>query len=156
MKAEVTQKKKNPLMNREEVWLEVDHSEAPTPSRRQLLTLTSKTLKAKEENLIIDKIMTRTGKTNSRVRVYSYKNKKDIPQAKLDKMERRMSKGEKPEEEASKESEKKPEKKPEDSEEKKKEETKAEEEKKSEDKSGPKKEEPKEEDKSKGKEEKGE
>ncbi len=137
MKLDVREKKSNPLMKREEVWVSVEHLEAPTPKRAELLEGAVKLLKTKKELVIIDKIFSERGRGGSEVKVLVYKSEKDIPKDKAEKMKRRMGKkkaapaeaapAEKPAEGEAKAEEKKEEAKPEEKEEEKKEEPKAEE-----------------------------
>lgn len=95
MKLEVEIRKKNPLMNREEVWVRFDHEGKATPPRKDILKDIAKQLKAKDDCIIIDKIFSTSGKAVSRAKVFVYKKKDDIPKAKLEKMQRRMEKKEK-------------------------------------------------------------
>ncbi len=92
MKIEIGERKKNPLMKREEVKFSIGHKGRATPSRTEMMKEIASALKTKEELLIIDKIFTSTGNSVSSVRVLSYKKTVDIPKGKLDKMNARMEK----------------------------------------------------------------
>lgn len=85
-------KKKNAPMKREEVIFSVNHEGKATPSRADLLKEVASKLKVKDELLIIDKIFSTSGKSESDVTVLVYKKKDDIPKGKLEKMKRRMEK----------------------------------------------------------------
>jgi len=92
MKLDIIERKENPLMKREEIWVGVEHLGAATPKRAELLEGTVKVLKAKKELVIIDKIFSERGKGGSKVKVLVYKNEKDIPKDKAEKMKRRLEK----------------------------------------------------------------
>jgi len=89
MKINVGNKKENALMKREEVEMMIDHSGKATPSRIELLPEIAKTLKTKDELVIIDKIFHVAGKANSKVKVFAYKKKDDIPKLQAEKSARR-------------------------------------------------------------------
>ncbi len=129
MKVEILDRKKNPLMKREEIVFSVDHDGKATPARKDLFKEISGKLKVKEDLLIIDKIFSATGKSQSNLKVLVYKKKDDIPKGKLEKMKSRMEKKkeEKPKEEAKPVEEVKPTKKKTEAEEEKPEEVKTEE-----------------------------
>ena len=55
------EQKKNPVMNRDEYKLEIDHEGKATPSRQEMLKEVAKEVKAKEDVIIIDKILSRNG-----------------------------------------------------------------------------------------------
>jgi ribosomal protein S24E len=93
---EVINQKKNPLMNREEAWILIDHAGKATPPRKDMITEVAKHFKAKEDEVIIDKIFSEVGKAASRVKVLVYPKADAIPKAKLDKMKIRMGLMEKP------------------------------------------------------------
>jgi len=141
MGLKVIEEKKNPLLKREEVYCILEHPDKATPSREEMLPVLERTLKIKKDLIIIDKIFSAKGKGESKVHVFTYKKKEDIPKEKLEKMQRRMEKKGEPEE---KEEQAKPEEAP-------KERVKAEEEPEEEKKEEPAKEEPKKEEKSEGK-----
>ncbi|UCD07684.1 MAG: hypothetical protein JSW41_01800 [Candidatus Aenigmatarchaeota archaeon] len=129
MKMEILDRKKNPLMKREEIVFSVDHGGKATPARKDLLKEISGKLKVKEDLLIIDKIFSATGKSQSNLKILVYKKKDDIPKGKLEKMKARMEKkkGKKPKEEAKPVEEVKPAEKKAEAEEEKPEEVKTEE-----------------------------
>lgn len=118
MKLEIKDKKKNPLMKREEVMVSIEHAGKATPNRRHVLDELSKLLNAGKDNIIIDRIMTSGGRAQSEARVLAYSKKQDIPEWRLKMMEQRMSKkkkeapeekpAEKPPEEAPAKAEEKP------------------------------------------------
>ena len=92
MKFEVVNQRKNPLMNRDEYMISLDHGGKATPSRHDILKEVAKDIKVKEDLVIIDKIITRTGASASDIVVSVYRKRDDIPKGKLEKMERRMKK----------------------------------------------------------------
>lgn len=92
MKMEVVNQKKNAVMSREEVVLRVEHQGKATPSRESLLKEIAGKLKSKEDLIIIDRIFSSMGKSESEIRVLMYGRKEDIPKGKLEKMKNRMEK----------------------------------------------------------------
>ena len=114
MKTNVTEQKKNPLMKREELWVEIEHEGAATPRRRELVPHLVKALKTKDNLVIIRKIFSETGRNRSRAKVFVYSKTEDIPKGMAEKMQRRLKKGKQPEPKAeAKPAEKKEEAKPE-------------------------------------------
>ena len=92
MKFDIKDKKKNPLMKRDEVIVSIDHAGKATPNRLLVLSEIAKLVKNKPENIIINRITTPGGSTVSEVKVFSYSKKDDIPEWRLKKMEQRASK----------------------------------------------------------------
>jgi ribosomal protein S24E len=92
MKMEVRGQRKNPLMKREEVMISVDHSGKATPQRAELIEEVAKKLKASKDLIIVDKIFSASGRSESSVKVLVYKKKEDIPKGKLDKMGAKLEK----------------------------------------------------------------
>ena len=92
MKMEITDKRKNALMKRDEVLVSIDHAGKPTPNRKEITNEAAKALKTKPENLIVTKITTPGGSTISTVKVYSYSKKDDIPEWKVKKFTERVAK----------------------------------------------------------------
>lgn len=62
MKVKITGKTENPLTEREEIKFEVDHKNAPTPSRAQVLEELSSELGEPEEKIVIEKLATPHGR----------------------------------------------------------------------------------------------
>ena len=92
MKAEIVSEKENPVTGRKEYWLMVDHSGKQTPSRYVLLPEVVKVLASREEVTIIDKIFSERGASRSRVRALVYKDRKEIPELKIARHERKIKK----------------------------------------------------------------
>ena len=92
MKLEIKERKRNPLMKREDVVVRIDHEGKATPARLQVMEEVAKLLKTKKENLVVNRIITAGGSTVSETKVFSYSRKDDIPEWRLKKMEARMSK----------------------------------------------------------------
>ena len=86
MKLQKTEHKKNPLLKRDEYVFLLDHSGKPTPSRQEILKDLAKELKASEDAIVIDKIISKPGSSVSDAKVLVYKKKEDIPKGKLEKM----------------------------------------------------------------------
>ncbi|RLI96412.1 MAG: hypothetical protein DRO99_04485 [Candidatus Aenigmatarchaeota archaeon] len=86
----VLSQKTNPLMKREEAWMEVDHDGKPTPTRKELIANAAKHFKAKEDQVIISKVFSEKGKASSRVKVHVYKKAEDVPKASVNAMKLRM------------------------------------------------------------------
>ena len=124
MELKILKEQENTLLKRKEVTAEFSHTGKPTPLRKEMLASLTKALKTKEELLIIDKVLTRTGIAQCEVRVLVYKSPGDIPKEKTEKQARRLGKKEKKPKEAEKPAEEK--KEPEKKEEPKKEEEKKE------------------------------
>ena len=91
-KLKTVSEKKNPLMKRTEYMFQVVHSAQPTPVRVYLTKDIAKVLKVKEDGILIEKIFSERGRAESNAKVFVYKDKKDIPKYKLDKLEKRMTK----------------------------------------------------------------
>ncbi|MEE9406248.1 MAG: hypothetical protein V3V26_02465 [Candidatus Aenigmarchaeota archaeon] len=111
MKIDIAEQKKNPLMKREELWVTVEHTGAATPKRKELLPHLVKTLKTKENLVIIKKIFSDTGKNTSNAKVFVYTKTDDIPKGMAEKMQRQLKKGKAEAPKAEKKPEAKPEKK---------------------------------------------
>jgi len=92
MKCEIRERKKNLLMKRDEALILINHSGKATPDRIQVLSEAAALLKGRPDNIIIDRIITHGGSTVSEAKVLSYSRKEDIPEWRLKKMERRVSK----------------------------------------------------------------
>lgn len=92
MKLEIKERKRNPLMKREDVLITIDHEGKATPNRAQLMEDVAKLLKTRKENIVVNRIITAGGSTLSEAKVFSYSRKDDIPEWRHKKMEARMSK----------------------------------------------------------------
>ena len=149
MKVDIAKQAKNPLMKREELWVKIEHAGAATPRRKELLPHIVKTLKTKDNLVIISKIFSDTGTNRSNAKVFVYSKAEDVPRALAEKMQRQLKKGKQPEPEAPKEEKKAEAPKEEEKPAEKKEEAPKEEPKAEEKKEEPKKEEPKPEEKPK-------
>ena len=97
LKIDILSEKKNPLMKREELLVRIEHTGARTPNRQDITKSIAKKIKKDERNIIVDKILTLSGKAESNARVLAYSSAKDIPAYKLEKMKRRASKAKKAE-----------------------------------------------------------
>jgi len=84
--------KKNPLMKRVEYVIQVIHEGQPTPVRADLMKEAAKLLKTSEDGILVEKIFSERSKPESMAKIYVYKDQKDIPKYKLDKLEKRMGK----------------------------------------------------------------
>lgn len=96
MNLEVLNNKENPLFNRQEFEVLLNHYGKPTPSRIDLIKKVAKELKSKEELTVIDKIFSQKGQSISHLRVLVYKKKEDIPEVKLAKVKKKAAKEETP------------------------------------------------------------
>ncbi len=90
METKILSKRINPVLNREEVDVQVTHKLQSTPKRADLLKEFSKLLGSKEDLIIIDKMSTSTGKTETLARTLVYKKKEDIPSSKLKRMSKKL------------------------------------------------------------------
>lgn len=102
MSVKILDQKKNPLLKREEVHAIFEHAGKPTPPRKDILPSLEKVLNAKKDLILIDKIFSVKGKGESKLKVFVYSKKDDIPKDKLEviqkRMERKKGKKEEPEE----------------------------------------------------------
>ncbi len=73
MEVEVTKRRDNPLLMRREVQFNVIHTGEPTPKRAAVQAALAEVLKAKKENVIIDRMRTEFGREVSHgyAKVYS-------------------------------------------------------------------------------------
>jgi ribosomal protein S24E len=92
MKFSIKERKKNPLMKREEVTVSISHEGKPTPNRLSSIDEVAKLLGAAKDSIIIDRIITSGGSTLSEARVLAYKKKEDIPAWRMKKIEQRLAK----------------------------------------------------------------
>jgi ribosomal protein S24E len=90
MKIEIISQKKNPLVGREEAEVRIHHEGQRTPSRQEVLKEIAHSLKANENHIIIDRIITMQGQAVSVAKILAYDKKEDVPAYKTDKMKRRM------------------------------------------------------------------
>ena len=90
MSVKVESHKKNPLLKREEAWILIEHNGKPTPKRADIIDEAAKAMKADKELVIVDKIFSREGAAASRVRVFAYSKKEEVPATKAEKMKRRL------------------------------------------------------------------
>lgn len=118
MSVKILEQKKNPLLKREEVRAIFEHTGKPTPPREKIFPFLEKALRAKKDLILIDKIFSIKGKGESKLKVFVYSKKDDIPKEKLELIKKRAEKNkikkEKPEEkpaEGAKEEEVRPEEK---------------------------------------------
>lgn len=100
MVVKVLERKKNPLMKREEVSAVYEHSGKPTPTRDEILPNLEKSLKAGKDLILIDKIFSIKGKGESRLKVLLYSKKEDIPKDKVEAIKKRAEKKKAKKEEA--------------------------------------------------------
>ncbi len=89
MKIKIVSEKDNPLLKRKELVFIANHEGKATPSRGDLLKEIASKTGANEDTIIIEKIMTETGRCSSRIKVHIYKSVEDVPKHKLEKMKRR-------------------------------------------------------------------
>lgn len=113
MSLKIVEKKKNPLLKREEVHAVFEHQGKPTPPRKDILPPLEKALGAKKELILVDKIFSIKGKGESKLKVFVYSKKEDIPKDKLEMIQKRMEKAKKAKEEKPAEPAKEGEEKPE-------------------------------------------
>ncbi|MEE9323059.1 MAG: hypothetical protein V3U72_00795 [Candidatus Aenigmarchaeota archaeon] len=92
MSLKILEEKKNPLLKREEVRAVFGHTGKPTPSRKDILPSLEKALRAKKDLILIDKIFSIKGKGESKLKVFVYSKKDDIPKDKLEVIQKRMEK----------------------------------------------------------------
>lgn len=73
MELEITENNKNPLLHRQELQMVIKHDTNATPRREKVIKSLSETLKAKKTLIIIDKLNTKYGKseTHGYAKIYS-------------------------------------------------------------------------------------
>jgi ribosomal protein S24E len=77
-------------MGREEAEARITHEGERTPSRQEILKEIAHHMKADEDSIIIDRIMTVQGQAVSAAKILAYERKEDVPAYKIEKMKRRM------------------------------------------------------------------
>lgn len=92
MSVKIVERKKNPLFRREEVEALLEHIGKPTPPRQNILPSLEKSLNVKADLIIINKIFSVKGKGESKLKVFVYSKKDDIPKEKLELIEKRKEK----------------------------------------------------------------
>jgi ribosomal protein S24E len=92
MDIEVISQKENPLMQRKEYWLSVDHSGKETPSRYALLPEIASKLHCEEGSVVLHKVFSERGLARSRAKVYVYAEKKHVKKEMLARQERKVKK----------------------------------------------------------------
>ncbi len=106
MKIKITSERENPIMERKELQVEIEHDKGPTPSKAQIQSLLAAELKKEIEHIDIRNIFSEYGKPFSSSKVFVWKEKKAPDFSKV----KKVKKGEAPAE-AEKKEEKKEEKK---------------------------------------------
>src|SRR3989338_10868837 len=89
MEIKIRNKKENVLLKREEIVADIENKGA-TPDRKTVTSELAKALATTEDLVIVDKIFTERGKSDSSVNALIYKKKEDIPKYKIAKMEKRI------------------------------------------------------------------
>ena len=87
---EVLVKKENKLLQREELTVRVPHPTKATPSRKELTEALVQGIKVPAERLVIERVLTSPGTTESRARVYVYKSADAVPARQRAVSERRL------------------------------------------------------------------
>lgn len=62
MEVKITEKNENPLTEREEIKFEIEHKNAPTPSRAEVVEELSSELEVPEKLIVVEKIATPHGR----------------------------------------------------------------------------------------------
>ncbi|MBL7147943.1 MAG: hypothetical protein ISS82_03905 [Nanoarchaeota archaeon] len=76
---------KQPLLSRTKYEVELDHNNEKTPAKKDLTDNVSSFLKNDKELVVIDKIITKLGSSQSKLIVYVYDDKKSLENLKLKK-----------------------------------------------------------------------
>ena len=79
MSLEILENKENPLLGRQEVSLLIKHYGKPTPNKVDLLKEAAGKLGTDESLLTIKGVFTGKGNSTSKVKVFVYKKKEDMP-----------------------------------------------------------------------------
>ncbi len=107
MKLKILSERDNPIMERKELNVQIEHDKGPTPSKAQIQSLLAAELKKEIEHVDIRNIFSDYGKPFSSSKVFVWKEKKAPDFSKV----KKVKKGEAPAAEAEKKEEKKEEKK---------------------------------------------
>lgn len=78
MKIDIKEEKENPFMKRKEIWLNIDHSTAATPTKAALQQLVSKQFSHELTKTDVRQIFTETGMAKSRAKVFIW-TEKEVP-----------------------------------------------------------------------------
>ncbi|KXB04969.1 hypothetical protein AKJ50_01865 [candidate division MSBL1 archaeon SCGC-AAA382A13] len=78
MKVNITKKIENPLMERTEIEFEVEHNNASTPSRAEVVEELSSKLDISEDLIIIEKITTPHGRQKATGNARTYKSQQQL------------------------------------------------------------------------------
>lgn len=92
MDIDVISQKENPLMQRKEYWLSVDHEGKETPGRYALLPEIARKLGCEEGSVVLHKVFSERGLARSRAKVYVYVEKKHVKKEMLARQERKVKK----------------------------------------------------------------
>ena len=103
MKIKIVSERENPLMERKELTVEIEHDKECTPSKAQVQALLSAELKKELEHIDVRNVFSDNGKPVSASKVFVWKEKKAVDFSKV----KKVKKGEAPKEEEKKEEAKK-------------------------------------------------
>ncbi len=87
---EILVKKENKLLQREELTVRVPHATQATPSRKELTEALVQGIKVPANRLVIERVLTSPGTTESHARVYVYKAADAVPAGQRGVSERRL------------------------------------------------------------------
>jgi len=91
MSLRIIEHKKNELMEREEIRAVVEHHGKPTPTRGEILPILEGVLKKQAELIFINKIFTEKGKGESKLKVFVYQSKDDMPKHRTGIIQKRVA-----------------------------------------------------------------
>ena len=78
----IIEKRENPLLKRQEIWVSFGHYGTATPMRQEIIDKLAAELKTDKKKIIVDKIFGFRGRAESKAKVLVYKNEGEIPKAK--------------------------------------------------------------------------
>jgi ribosomal protein S24E len=103
MKTSIKEEKQNPFLKRKELFIEIDHSSAPTPSKASLQQLLSKELREEVEKIDIRSVYSGHGLAKAEAKIFVWHEKKIKDLSKKESPKEEEKKEEKPKEEKTEE-----------------------------------------------------
>jgi ribosomal protein S24E len=92
MNVKILTQKRNDLLGREEIEAICEHEGKPTPKREEIIPHLQNLLKKDASLILIRKIFTQKGRGASRLKIFVYDKKEDMPKRVVEIIEARMKK----------------------------------------------------------------
>ena len=83
MEINILNREKNPLLNREEIIVDIEHKGEPTPKRDDLKKKIGAMIGKDEKLIIVEKIISEFGKQRSKAFIHVYENEEDMKKLEL-------------------------------------------------------------------------